>query len=767
MKEIIINVDAYNENSIRTVEGDNLSEVYKIYICKNKRRIDLTNKIAVMAYVNEYGSKKSNILALNITNAAEGEIELPITNVISNENGVYACQIAIYGENNSLEQTAPFSLIVENNIFSKISNTAINSTDFHILSEAIKTTNAYCEKLKEGTENIELQYANKLNEKLDKDGIVTMANMGQDVKEAMTGGSVAVVGRNSVLKENIVDGQVSIEKLDPILSDTINKDSWEILSPHLTDWSIDYSDKKLIINGITRLYVKTNNDEGFPKRIAHTGSLEIPSQSCAYVNLTLDKDLYNIQVTDNMYSLPVKSIILFSNYYGIIGGAMAGHLITKDYKKDIDNLSKKLELDTKTNITWFKMDTKPVHWNEESKTLTWEGDLVAVLGYAPPYFKNRIKVASGSHTFKDTAYSVMYLDITDVSSDDLNEPTCIKSGNYFTEDGYTPSPTSIPIAKYNANDGGFKLINFVDLDTVNTDNVPEELSLDTNVYLKVTKDKLEIYRQCFNKEYYTCQTFAHFVSSDSDCDIWKLAEVYICKKNELDFTLAFEQPLVINGEWECAIKEEGQPDFIGGLIHGDEHMEEIKVIVDGSPIDLSNYKTYICNNITIIETSSLYRCNSKKNEKVATHGKKYSIDFKKLIVGQVINWEKSLSLESSYLCMLPVARQYIGTETYITSEGATDFDYKVLDLIKNHSNIDRKKGVKYAEIWNKEKGYQFYARVKTLESNNLEENAFFFANAPQYNKFYFDYCGNNYNTQIGEVWKNESEYVYNFKGFIQ
>ncbi|MDM0746470.1 SGNH/GDSL hydrolase family protein [Clostridium perfringens] len=172
MKEIIVNVDNYNENSIKTIEGDNLSEVYKIYICKNKRRIDLTNKIAVMAYVDEYGSKRSNILNLNITNAAEGEIELPITNIISEHNGVYACQVAIYGENNSLEQTAPFSLIVENNIFSKISNAAINSTDFHILSEAIKTTNAYGEKLKEGTENIELQYASKLNSKADETDLI-------------------------------------------------------------------------------------------------------------------------------------------------------------------------------------------------------------------------------------------------------------------------------------------------------------------------------------------------------------------------------------------------------------------------------------------------------------------------------------------------------------------------------------------------------------------------------------------------------------------
>ena len=39
-----------------------------------------------------------------------------------------------------------------------------------------------------------------------------MSNMGQDVKEAMTGGSVAVVGVNTVLNENIVDGQITHRK---------------------------------------------------------------------------------------------------------------------------------------------------------------------------------------------------------------------------------------------------------------------------------------------------------------------------------------------------------------------------------------------------------------------------------------------------------------------------------------------------------------------------------------------------------------------------
>ena len=50
------------------------------------------------------------------------------------------------------------------------------------------------------------------NEKMNKTDILNMSNLGQDVKEAMTGGSVAVVGANTILSENIVDGQVTFNK---------------------------------------------------------------------------------------------------------------------------------------------------------------------------------------------------------------------------------------------------------------------------------------------------------------------------------------------------------------------------------------------------------------------------------------------------------------------------------------------------------------------------------------------------------------------------
>ena len=72
------------------------------------------------------------------------------------------------------------------------------------------------------------------NEKLDKNGIVTMANMGQDVKEAMTGGSVAVVGKDTVLTENIVDKQITGAKLD----NEVAKSTY-IIANKINDYKID------------------------------------------------------------------------------------------------------------------------------------------------------------------------------------------------------------------------------------------------------------------------------------------------------------------------------------------------------------------------------------------------------------------------------------------------------------------------------------------------------------------------------------------------
>ncbi len=67
-------------------------------------------------------------------------------------------------------------------------------------------------KINDRLDEVDSQLEQKVN-KTDLDSKVwSMDNMGQDVKEAMTGGSIAVVGENSVLSENIASQQVTKEK---------------------------------------------------------------------------------------------------------------------------------------------------------------------------------------------------------------------------------------------------------------------------------------------------------------------------------------------------------------------------------------------------------------------------------------------------------------------------------------------------------------------------------------------------------------------------
>ena len=66
-------------------------------------------------------------------------------------------------------------------------------------------------KLVINTSNIE-NIDSQLDTKMNKTDIISMANMGQDVKEAMTGGSVAVVGNYMINNLNINEGQITPNK---------------------------------------------------------------------------------------------------------------------------------------------------------------------------------------------------------------------------------------------------------------------------------------------------------------------------------------------------------------------------------------------------------------------------------------------------------------------------------------------------------------------------------------------------------------------------
>lgn len=110
------------------------------------------------------------------------------------------------------------------------------NSNAEIVDARVKSDGTSYSKLGDRLNAVDSQLAHNTNyldnKKLDKNGIVTMANIGQDIKEAMTGGSVAVIGKNTVLEANIVDKQVTPTKTsfcEEISNPTISYELFETL----------------------------------------------------------------------------------------------------------------------------------------------------------------------------------------------------------------------------------------------------------------------------------------------------------------------------------------------------------------------------------------------------------------------------------------------------------------------------------------------------------------------------------------------------------
>ncbi|XZK76070.1 BppU family phage baseplate upper protein [Clostridium perfringens] len=218
MKEIFINVDAYNSDGIKTIQGNNNAEVYKIYVLFNKRRIDLTEKTVKMAYLRT-GTVEGDVINLNVTNATEGEITLQITNAISKKDGVYSCQLAICNAVSGFkEHTATFGLTVEANIFTKIAGEIENSKDLTYIERILEEATNVSEELKSNIPvarqlNSDLENQNRiLNENMDRANGVnnTLITTTEQSKVAATD----AIEKKSQLESSIVEAKKFIDGLD-------------------------------------------------------------------------------------------------------------------------------------------------------------------------------------------------------------------------------------------------------------------------------------------------------------------------------------------------------------------------------------------------------------------------------------------------------------------------------------------------------------------------------------------------------------------------
>lgn len=96
------------------------------------------------------------------------------------------------------------------------------------------------------------QTNSQLAHKASKNEIFSMANMGQDIKEAMTGGSVAVVGKDMILTENIVDGQVTGRKIsDGSITESKLSEIGKMYNM-IGNLDFEFSDNYITTNGVLK-----------------------------------------------------------------------------------------------------------------------------------------------------------------------------------------------------------------------------------------------------------------------------------------------------------------------------------------------------------------------------------------------------------------------------------------------------------------------------------------------------------------------------------
>lgn len=205
MREIYIDISKDSGNSITTIQGNNNNKVYKLIVTDNNKRLDLTGKSVKMAYVNTFGDGDI-IEGLQIINAVQGEISLPITNILTKQDGNYGCQLAIYNSSGFLEHTGSFSLIVKENLFNRISSGLLKTTTYQKLISILEKSEEMVANLHDARE-VNSSLSNNINSGTNLD-----TNLSGNIKE---GNSL-----NAALTKNKQDAAVKNTELNKSLEKT-------------------------------------------------------------------------------------------------------------------------------------------------------------------------------------------------------------------------------------------------------------------------------------------------------------------------------------------------------------------------------------------------------------------------------------------------------------------------------------------------------------------------------------------------------------------
>ena len=267
----------------------------------------------------------------------------------------------------------------------------------------------------------------------------------------------------------------------------------------------------------------------------------------------------------------------------------------------------------------------------------------------------------------------------------------------------------------------------------------------------------------------------HCESNAKNANNWRIDYAYYCDNN---LNVLF--PITTAGEWEFAIKINNTNDFVGGIAHGNEVIDNLTVIIDGVPVDDLTTLMFQkeAREIQIVERTTLYNPNdgatleTRNNfSPIGSHGRAYIFNNEGLRLIQTLKLDVAETLTTSYMTMFPIIR---GNDA-VSNDQITDHYYSNNEFIVydvstggSGSGYGWRQNVTRATIWGAASGVN--ATVEMLnqpKQSNPENGGKLFQvqnTVDAYNKFYWSICGVNnttYEAAANEIFQTDTLYKIN------
>lgn len=200
-KSLYLEIDKPNYVPIYTVQYDYNSRFYEIAILNNSQPLDLTGIRVIVAGKKPDGKEVFN--SCKVLDAKKGLIQLELTEQMNAVNGASEYALELFSADGMLS-SQPFKLIVTR---STISKSVESSKELGALKDALNEVQDIDNRFAQT--NAQLSQKANANEVRGRYEPIMLEDLHSEVRTAMTGGSVAVVGENCIGTENLKRGAVT------------------------------------------------------------------------------------------------------------------------------------------------------------------------------------------------------------------------------------------------------------------------------------------------------------------------------------------------------------------------------------------------------------------------------------------------------------------------------------------------------------------------------------------------------------------------------